>query len=134
METKIINAEGASYGRLCSYAAKQALEGNKIIIVNSKKAVITGNKKDIISRFKELRSKGGHSGKGPKLSKLPYKILKKGIRSMLPDYRKGIGKQAIEKIKCYEDIPKEFAEQKMIRIQGPRHNKYIDLKELSNKL
>ena len=135
METNkiIINAEKATYGRLCSFAAKNALEGNEIIIVNSEKAVITGNKKNIIEKFKIARKKGGHSQKGPKHSKLTYKILKRGIRGMLPDHRKGIGREAFKKVICYDGIPEEFKDKEMIKIPGPKHHKYIELKELSEK-
>ena len=46
MVTIIIDATGGSFGRICSYSAKQALEGNEIVVLNSEKAVITGNKKE----------------------------------------------------------------------------------------
>lgn len=134
MARKIINAEGGSFGRICSYAAKQALEGNEIVVVNSEKAIITGNKKDVIEKYKDLRAKGGFSLKGPKISRISYRLLKRGIRGMLPDHRKGIGKSAFEKIKCYNGVPKEFEESEKVRFKGPNHNKYIKLKELSERL
>jgi len=130
----IINGTGAVFGRICSFAAKKALEGNEIIILNSEKTIISGNKKDIISKYKEIKAKGGHSQKGPKYSNIPYKMLKRGIRGMLPDHRRGIGKQALLNIKCYDGIPKEFENEKMIQINAPLKNKYIELKELSEKI
>ena len=136
MEPKkiIIDATNGIFGRICSYAAKQALEGHEIIILNSENAVITGNKKDIILRHRELKQKGGHSQKGPKYIKIAYQILKRGVRGMLPGYRMGQGKQAFSRVKCYNGVPAEFKEQEMKRIQGPRHNKYITLKELVDKI
>jgi len=133
-EKIIIDATNASFGRLCSFAAKKALEGNEVAILNSEKAIITGNKKDIINKHKTLKQKGGHSQKGPKYSNVPYKILKRGIRGMLPDYRKGQGKLAFLRIKCYNGVPEEFKDKEMKKIQGPRHNKYIILKELTEKI
>ena len=130
----IIDAENAVYGRLCSYAAKKALEGNEIIVVNSEKAVITGRKKNIIEKYKNIRAKGGSSLKGPKYSKITYKILKKGIRGMLPNHREGIGREAFKRIKCYDGVPREFEDGKMIKMQKPSKDKYIELKELSRKL
>ena len=130
----IIDASCGSFGRICSYAAKQALEDNEIIVLNSEKAVISGNKKEIISKHRELKQKGGHSRKGPKYIKIAYKILKRGIRGMLPDHRRGQGKKAFLKIKCHNGIPEEFKEMEMKKIQGPRHNKYISLKELVEKI
>ena len=56
-EKIIIYATGAVFGRLCSFAAKNALEGNEVIIVNSEKTIITGNKKNIIDEYGEIRKK-----------------------------------------------------------------------------
>jgi|TARA_B100001971_G_C18170467_1_gene526793 large subunit ribosomal protein L13 len=134
VEKIIIDATKASFGRVCSYAAKQALQGNEVVIINSEKAVITGNKKDIIIKYRTLKQKGGHSQKGPKYVNIAYKILKRGIRGMLPDHRKGQGKQAFLRIKCHNGIPSEFKDKEMKKIQGPRHNKYITLKELVEKI
>ena len=93
----IIDATNGSFGRICSYAAKQALEGNEVIIVNSEKSIISGNKKDIIQKYNVLGGKGGKSQKGPKYIKIPYRMLKRGIRGMLPDHRRGIGKEGNER-------------------------------------
>jgi large subunit ribosomal protein L13 len=134
MKKIIIDAELAPYGRLCSYIAKKALEGNEIIVVNSEKAIMSGNKKGIIEKYKNLRAKGGHSLNGPKYSRLCYKILKRGVRGMLPDHRKGIGKQAIQNVKCYNGIPEEFSKIKMEKIKNRVYRNYISLKELSEKL
>jgi large subunit ribosomal protein L13 len=46
-EKMIIDATNATLGRLASFVAKQALQGKKVIIVNSEKAIITGDKKGI---------------------------------------------------------------------------------------
>lgn len=126
----IINAEGCVFGRICSYAAKQALEGNEIIVVNCEKSVITGNKKDIIERYTRLRKLGGTARKGPFYPKVAYMMFKRGIRGMLPSHREGIGREAFKRIKCYDGIPKEFEEEKMIKIFAPENFKYIELKEV----
>ncbi len=133
MVTIIIDAGNGSFGRIGSYAAKQALEGNEIVVVNSEKAIITGNKVGIIEKYKVLRAKGGHSQKGPKHSKVPYTIMKKGIRGMLPDHRKGMGKQAFLRVKCHDGIPEEFKDKIMINFKS-NAKKYINLKELCEKL
>ena len=41
-------------------------------------------------------------------------MLKRGIRGMLPDFRKGQGKQAFQRIKCYDGIPEEFKNKKVL--------------------
>ena len=50
---KVIDAENAILGRLASYVAKQVLKGEEIVIVNSEKAIITGNKKNIQKNYKK---------------------------------------------------------------------------------
>lgn len=134
MAKVIIDGKDTVFGRLCSYAAKKALGGDEVIIINSDKVIITGNKKDIINKYRTLKAKGGRSLKGPKYSRLAYRMLKRGIRGMLPNHRKGIGKQAFSRIKCYESIPKEFEGKETIKLKTRKPNKFIELKELSNEL
>lgn len=130
----IIDAEGEIFGRVCSFAAKQALEGNEIAIINAEKSIISGDKNGIVQKYRELRAKGGHSGKGPKHSKFAYLLMKKGIRGMLPDFRWGEGRAAFLRIKCYNGIPKEFEKEKAIKLKTNKPNRYVELKEVSQSL
>lgn len=130
----IIDAEGEILGRLCSYSAKQALEGNEIAIINAEKSIISGNKNDIVKKYRELRAKGGRSRKGPHHSKSSEMLMKKAIRGMLPDFRWGEGKAAFSRIKCYAGVPKEFEKEKAIKLKINKPNKYIELKEVSDSL
>ncbi|MAG61754.1 50S ribosomal protein L13 [Candidatus Pacearchaeota archaeon] len=134
MSKIIIDGNGAVFGRICSFAAKRALEGNEIIVVNSEKTIMTGNKKDIIAKYSAIRKKGGHSQKGPKLSNVPHMILKRAIRGMLPDHRKGQGKETLKRIKCYDGMPDEFKDEKMIKVNAPKKLKFMELKELASKI
>jgi len=130
----IIDANHGIFGRLCSFAAKKALQGDEVVIVNSEKAVISGDKKDIIAKYVRLKEKGGSSLKGPKYSRIAYKMLKRGIRGMLPDFRKGQGKEAFSRIRCYNGIPKEFENEKMIKSGKAKPRKYIELGELAKRI
>ena len=128
--TKIIDGEGAVMGRLASYAAKEALKGEDIVILNCEKIVITGNRENIKSNFESKRTRVGSGQKGPKISRSADRIVKRAIRGMLPDHRKGRGKIALAKIKCYVGIPREFQESK--KISGGREvkSKFITVGEL----
>ena len=44
----IIDATDAALGRMATFAAKQALNGKKVIILNSEDAIITGKKHAIL--------------------------------------------------------------------------------------
>ena len=50
---------------------------------------------------------------------------------MLPDFRRGIGKQAFKRIKCYDNVPKELENEKIVKFPVSKKQKYIELKKLS---
>jgi len=130
---KIIDGKNAVLGRLASYAAKEALKGEDIVILNCEQIIITGSKKNIEKEFQEKRSRVGSSQKGPKHSRISEKIVKRVIRGMLPDHRKGRGKEAFKKIKCYDKIPKEFEKSEKILAGKKKNNKFISIKHLSKQ-
>jgi large subunit ribosomal protein L13 len=125
----IIDGKNVVLGRLASFAAKEALKGNEISIVNSEQIIITGNKKMIKKEFEEKRSRIGHSQKGPKHSAIIEKMVKRAVRGMLPTPKQGRGKEALERIKCYKGIPKKFEEKEIIKMDTPQKMKYSKIKE-----
>ena len=128
---KIIDGENAVLGRLASYAAKESLKGEEVIVLNCEQIIIPGNKKNIKKNFEIKRSRVGSSQKGPKHSRISEKIVKRAIRGMLPDHRKGKGKIAYKRIKCYSGIPKEFQESKKIIGGKEKRTKFIQIKEIA---
>ena len=131
---KIIDGNGAILGRLASFIAKDALEGEEIVVINCEKIIITGNKKRIQEDFEEKRSKVGSGQKGPKVSRLNEKIVKRAIRGMLPNHRKGRGREALKRIKCYVGVPKEYETSKKIlpgrKPNVPHKNKILKIEEI----
>ncbi len=109
---KIIDGAGATLGRLASYAAKNALKGEEVKVLNCEKVIITGNKKDILEEYKGKRRWVGSTQKGPKYSRSIDRIVKVTIRGMLPNYRNGRGRIAYKRIRCYVGVPKEFENSK----------------------
>lgn len=130
----IIDSTNATAGRLASFVAKKALQGDEIFVVNCEKAIITGNKKKTIEKYKKLRDKGGDAQKGPYFPRTSEKILKRMIRGMLPNYRNGRGREAFKRIKCYLGVPKEFADKKTVKTKKPKKEPYIELKEISERI
>ena len=129
--TKVIDGKNAILGRLASYTAKEALKGEDIVILNCEQVIITGNRKRIQKDFEEKRSRVGSSQKGPKHSRTSERIVKRTIRGMLPDHRKGRGKIAYRKIRCYIGVPKEFRDAKKIVSGKEKKVKFIHVKEIS---
>ena len=128
---KVIEGKNAVLGRLASYAAKEALKGEEIKIINCEQIIITGNKEFIDRSFLGKRGRVGTRQIGPKVSRTSEKIVKRAIRGMLPDHREGRGKEAFKKIMCYTGIPAEFKDSKKISFNDEDKLKYIKIKEIS---
>ena len=133
----IINAENLILGRLASFAAKKALMGENIEIVNCEKAIVTGKKEFILNRYKERRERGD-AYKGPFLHRTPNKIVKRVIRGMLP-YKQEKGQKAFKKIRCYIGLPEKFKQLKLETIKEANIIKtqnlnYITIEKISRFL
>jgi len=130
---KIVDGKNAVLGRLASYVAKEALKGEEFAIVNCEDVIITGNKQAIKKDYKEKRDKVGSGQKGPKVSRLTEQIVKRAIRGMLSNHRKGMGKQAYKRIKCYVGVPKEFESMEKRSMEEKNKRKFIRVKDISLK-
>lgn len=129
----IIDATNATLGRLSSYAAKQSLLGKEVIIVNCDNAIITGDQRMVINEYKEKRSKGGHSLKGPHFPKEPQKLVKRTIRGML-SYKQGRGLAALKRILCYNKVPQEYETVGKIMAGKEKAGAKISLLKLSQEI
>ncbi len=102
----IIDATNAVLGRLAAVVAKRLLLGERIEIVNAEKAVVIGNKDDILARYLAKKQRGDRY-KGPFFPKMPHLIVKRTIRGMLP-WKKARGKEAFKRLKVHIGVPKEL--------------------------
>jgi len=133
----IIDAKDLILGRVASYAAKQAMLGQKIDIVNAELSIITGQRLEIIKDYKRRFEMGIHT-KGPFHYKMPDRFMRRAIRGMLP-YKTHRGREAYEKIKCHLGIPDQFKSQKpqtivKAHVDKVPHTKYITVKEICNEM
>lgn len=122
----ILNAENQVLGRLAAYAAKQALLGEKIEIINSEKAVITGTKQNVLARYKAKRSRGDPFH-GPYISRNPEALLRRTVRGMLP-YKQAKGLAAYKRVHCYKGIPDVYNGKEMKIVKGADVSKMSNLK------
>ena len=129
----IIDANNAILGRLASFAAKQALLGKKLTIVNCDEASIAGKPRSIIKEYQEIRKKGGSGLQGPFFPRSPEKIVKRTIRGML-SYKQCRGHDALKRIKCHNEIPEKYKDVKMIKAGKEKKIKTIRLKDLSKEI
>ncbi len=130
-----IDATNLILGRMASFAAKKALLGETVNVVNCEKAVVTGNKKTLLLQFKRKRDMGIPS-KGPFYPRSPEQIVKRTIRGMLP-YKKEKGRKAFKKIKCYTGVPENIKNSETIKnadVSKVPNLKYLTLEEISKHL
>merc|ERR1712072_249867 len=105
----VIDARDHLLGRLASFVAKEALLGQKIVVVRCEELVISGshirNKlKMLMKRNKRMNT---NPRKGPFHHKSPADMFMRVVRGMLPHiwYR---GSAAFQRVKAVEGIPDPF--------------------------
>ena len=133
----IINGENLILGRLANHAAKAALLGEEVKIVNCEKVVITGNKANIIEDYKH-RIERGHNIAGPFYSRQPDKLVRRAIRGMLP-YKYTRGREAYAKIKCYNQIPDALKNADLetverVHINRNKAGKFVNLRTICKEI
>ncbi len=132
----IIDATDTILGRLASNCAKKALKGEKIIIINSEKAIVSGTKTDILLRYKFKRDVGSTT-KGPYYSRMSDRIVRRTIRGMLPR-KTSRGKEALKNIEVHigrpEDITGEPAKLEKVGKTILQNQKYTSIEQISKWL
>merc|ERR1711939_515137 len=141
-KTVVIDARGHLLGRLASFVAKEALLGQKIVVVRCEELVISGshirNKmKLLMKRNKRMNT---NPRKGPFHHKSPSDMLIRVVRGILPHvwYR---GSAAFQRVKAVEGIPDPFDKLKKVVVPDALRvtrlkpgRKYTDLGKLAAEL
>jgi large subunit ribosomal protein L13 len=133
----IIDATNAVMGRIAAIAAKKALLGETVNIVNCENAIVTGSKQRVLADYKQ-RLDRGIPLKGPYFPKQSDRIFRRTIRGMLP-YKKERGREAFKKIMCHIGLPEKFSSQTLEKIGDANVSKlpnvkYVHLKDIAKHL
>ncbi|MBI2175951.1 50S ribosomal protein L13 [Candidatus Woesearchaeota archaeon] len=99
----VIDATNLILGRMAAQAAKRALNGEAISIINCEKAVVTGNRKQTIDGY-AAKFEIGQVNQGPYFPRRPDMLVRRTIRGMLPR-KKPKGRAAYERVQCFIGIP-----------------------------
>jgi large subunit ribosomal protein L13 len=134
-EATLIDGEGAVLGRLASTLASESLDGEKMVVVNTENAVISGEKSDVVDDY---RGKVERSvDRGPFHPRRPEGIAKRAVRGMLP-YKKQRGKDALSRIRFYVDVPEEYTDEEFEEpdkaVDDIGKGGYVTLGEISDKI
>merc|ERR1712006_20533 len=111
----VIDARGHLLGRLASFVAKEALLGQKVMVVRCEDIVFSGsfirNKlKLLMKRNKRMNT---NPSKGPYHHRSPADMFMRVVRGMIPHklYR---GSAAFQRVKAVEGIPDPFESMKRV--------------------
>ena len=131
----IIDGKGSVLGRVATYAAKAALEGDTVIVVNANDLVIIGDKNNILEKYRH-RLEIGTMAKGPFFPRDVNGLVRRAIRGMLKR-KSPHGREALRRVKVFEDVPEEYKDQERLvvarmKTNMPIHN--VKISELSNIL
>ena len=136
----VVDATNCIAGRMCSHVSKLLLQGNKVAIVNSEKAMLSGNNRyKTIELYKEHLEINSVTNPihGPFHPRRPDTILSKMVRGMVPK-RKSSGIAAFKQLRVYIGIPEEMKSAKMESFADSKITKpeayYISVGEIAKQI
>ena len=105
----VVDATDQILGRLASVVAKQLLMGERVVILNAEKALISGRRTSIIRAAKQRleRRTRGSKAKGPKHPRRPDGIVRRTVRGMLP-WDKPRGHTAYKRLRVFIGVPVDY--------------------------
>ncbi|MCQ5362911.1 MAG: 50S ribosomal protein L13 [Candidatus Methanomethylicia archaeon] len=138
-ETIYVDGTDLRLGRMATKVAKHLINGDKVVIVNVEKIVISGTRASALSkyaRWMSLRTYKNPEKVGPKQQRGPDRLVHSAIKNMLP--KSPTGKEALKRLKVYIGVPDElksakfqqFEEAHVKNLRGP----YVRLEEISKSL
>jgi large subunit ribosomal protein L13 len=129
----IVDGKDLIVGRVATFVAKQALNGETIKIVNSEQMFITGDKAFLLHEMQRRRDQGTWE-KGPFFFRRPDRFVRRIVRGMIP-YKTSRGSLAYKRVLCYIGYPEELKQHKAITIDNAnikhvKNLKYLTVSEL----
>ena len=123
----VIDARGHLMGRLASIVAKEALNGQTVVVTRCEDINISGSLYRNKLKFKEFRRKrmNTNPSRGPYHQRAPAKIFWRTCRGMIP-HKTIRGKNACARIKVFEGVPPPY--DKMKRMVVPSALRVVRLK------
>jgi len=119
---RIIDAADCIVGRVAAQAAKSALMGDTIHILNCEKAIVSGNKVSVFARSDQAFKRTGQPTKGPFMQRRCDRYVRRIVTRMLPRAR-ARGQDAERRVLCYIGVPKAFEGKKVESIEGSHKSK-----------
>jgi large subunit ribosomal protein L13 len=135
----LVDATGCIAGRICSHVSKLLLKGNRVTIVNSEKAMLSGNRYKTIDLYKEFLEINSVTNPihGPFHPRRPDTMLTKMVRGMVPK-TKTSGIEAFKRLRVYIGIPDQFMNKKAESFEDSKITrppaKYISVGDVAKQI
>jgi large subunit ribosomal protein L13 len=135
----IVDATDCIAGRMCSRVSKLLLEGNRVSVVNSENAMLSGDRYMTINLYKEYLEISSVTNPihGPFHPRRPDTILTRMVRGMIPK-TKTSGIEAFKRLRVYIGVPEELRNKKAEFIQDAKitraPSKYISVGDVAREI
>jgi large subunit ribosomal protein L13 len=105
-EPTVLDATGLVLGRAASLIAPRLLAGERIVVVNAEKCVITGSRSQVVAHYTAARARGSVRS-GPHFPRYADRIFRRTVRGMLP-HLKTRGKLAYARLEVHLGVPEAW--------------------------
>ncbi|MEB3861978.1 MAG: 50S ribosomal protein L13 [Desulfurococcales archaeon] len=136
----VVDGSGQILGRLASIVAKKLLQGERVVVVNAEKIVVSGDPVKLKKFYKDtiLGVKSHYSHRlRPKRPRSPVRLFKAAVKGMLPKNNKR-GREALSRLRVYIGVPEEYQGKEMIRFKEADASRlsrgYIELGVIAKEL
>lgn len=130
---KVFDADNQILGRMCSIVAKELLRGEKVVVVNAEKAVLSASRSFLEKEYANKYERGD-PGHGPFFPKTPERIFRRTVRGMIP-WDRTVGREAFKNLRVFIGVPEELKSsttQKLKEADASKlKTKYIKLGDIS---
>jgi len=123
----VVDATDQMMGRLASKVAKLLLQGHRVVVVNSEKALLSEKKRTTIEEIVAFRQTKGrvHYKHTPRHPKTPSGFLTKVIRGML-GRRKSSSLAMFKNLRVYEGVPRSYTRAPKISFEEAKPRKSLE--------
>jgi large subunit ribosomal protein L13 len=135
----IVDATDCVAGRMCSRISKLLLNGNRVSVVNSENAMLSGDRYMTINLYKKYLEISSVTNPihGPFHPRRPDTILTRMVRGMIPK-TKTTGIEAFKRLRVYIGVPEELKNKKAEVIQNTKitkaPSKYTSIAEVAKEI
>ena len=135
----VIDATDCIAGRMCSHVSKLLLKGNRVLVVNSERAMLSGDRYKTIDLYKEYLEINSVTNPihGPFHPRRPDTILTKMVRGMIPK-TKTSGIEAFKRLRVYIGTPDQLRNMKTESFEDAKitrsPSQYISIGEVARQI